>query len=48
MGRKFVICFSELNDPMDQSYFRFEEQSQPWNFGDDQLMILDEDFLRSL
>jgi len=43
------ICnsFSELNDPIDQRR-RFEEQLELGKRGDDEAMVLDEDFLRSL
>lgn len=43
------ICnsFSELNDPIDQRA-RFEEQLELGKRGDDEAMVLDEDFLRSL
>jgi lysyl-tRNA synthetase class 2 len=43
------ICnaFSELNDPIDQRA-RFEEQLELGKRGDDQAMLLDEDFLRAI
>ncbi|MEM9549364.1 MAG: lysine--tRNA ligase [Bacteroidota bacterium] len=43
------ICnsFSELNDPIDQRE-RFEAQLELGKRGDDEAMVLDEDFLRSL
>lgn len=43
------ICnsFTELNDPIDQRK-RFEEQLVLGKRGDDEAMVLDEDFLRSL
>jgi lysyl-tRNA synthetase class 2 len=43
------ICnsFSELNDPLDQRE-RFEGQLELGKRGDDEAMVLDEDFLRSL
>ena len=47
MGKKFVIAFSELNDPIDQRA-RFEEQLELSKRGDDEAMILDEDFLRAI
>ncbi len=46
---KKEICnaFTELNDPLDQRA-RFEEQIELGKRGDDEAMVLDEDFLRSL
>ena len=43
------ICnaFSELNDPIDQRA-RFEEQLELGKRGDDEAMVLDEDFLRAI
>jgi lysyl-tRNA synthetase class 2 len=43
------ICnaFTELNDPIDQRE-RFEEQIELGKRGDDEAMILDEDFLRAI
>lgn len=43
------ICnsFTELNDPIDQRR-RFEEQLELGKRGDDEAMVLDEDFLRAL
>ncbi len=43
------ICnaFSELNDPIDQRN-RFEEQLKLRELGDEEAMVLDEDFLRAL
>jgi len=47
MGQKFVTLFSELNDPIDQRQ-RFEEQLELGKRGDEEAMVLDEDFLRAL
>ena len=40
-------AYSELNDPIDQRE-RFEEQLRLAARGDEEAMVLDEDFLRSL
>ncbi len=46
-GKEILNSFSELNDPIDQRA-RFEEQLELGKRGDDEAMVLDEDFLRSL
>ena len=46
-GKELCNAFSELNDPLDQRE-RFEEQVRLGKRGDDEAMVLDEDFLRSL
>lgn len=46
-GKEICNSFSELNDPIDQRE-RFMEQLELGKRGDDEAMILDEDFLRSL
>jgi lysyl-tRNA synthetase class 2 len=46
-GKELCNAFSELNDPLDQRE-RFEEQVRLGKRGDEEAMVLDEDFLRSL
>ena len=47
MGKEIANAYSELNDPIDQRE-RFADQLALANRGDDEAMVLDEDFLRSL
>ncbi len=46
-GKEICNAFSELNDPIDQRR-RFEEQLELGRRGDQESMVLDEDFLRAL
>lgn len=46
-GKEIANSFSELNDPIDQRR-RFEEQLELGKRGDDEAMVLDEDFLRAI
>ena len=45
-GKEICNAFSELNDPIDQRA-RFEEQLELGKRGDEEAMVLDEDFLKS-
>lgn len=46
-GKEIANAYSELNDPIDQRG-RFTEQLALANRGDDEAMVLDEDFIRAL
>jgi len=46
-SKEICNAFSELNDPIDQRN-RFEEQLELGNRGDEEAMVLDEDFLRAI
>lgn len=47
IGKEICNSFTELNDPIDQRK-RFEEQLELGKRGDEEAMVLDEDFLRAL
>ena len=46
-GKELANAYSELNDPIDQEE-RFKEQMRLAEKGDDEAMIIDQDFLRAL
>ena len=46
-GKELANAYSELNDPLDQEE-RFKEQMRLAEKGDDEAMIIDQDFLRAL
>ena len=46
-GKELCNAYSELNDPIDQ-YERFVEQMRLSEKGDDEAMIIDQDFIRAL
>lgn len=46
-GKELANAYSELNDPLDQDE-RFKEQMRLADKGDDEAMIIDQDFLRAL
>ncbi len=46
-GKELANAYSELNDPIDQEE-RFQEQMRLAQKGDDEAMIIDQDFLRAL
>ncbi len=46
-GKEVANAYSELNDPIDQEE-RFKEQMRLADKGDDEAMVIDQDFLRAL
>ncbi len=46
-GREIANAFTELNDPFDQME-RFEEQTKMKEAGDDEAMVIDEDYITAL
>ena len=46
-GKELANAYSELNDPLDQEE-RFKEQMRLADKGDDEAMIIDQDFLKAL
>ncbi len=46
-GKELANAYSELNDPIDQEE-RFKEQMKLADKGDDEAMVIDQDFLRAL
>ena len=46
-GKEICNAFSEINDPIDQRE-RFEEQVKLGNRGDEEAMVIDEDYLTAL
>ncbi len=46
-GKELANAYSELNDPIDQEE-RFKEQMRLADKGDEEAMIIDQDFLRAL
>jgi lysyl-tRNA synthetase class 2 len=46
-GMEIANAFSELNDPVEQRQ-RFEQQMQQRERGDDEAMVMDEDYIRAL
>ncbi|MFH1943982.1 MAG: lysine--tRNA ligase [bacterium] len=46
-GKEICNAFSELNDPLDQRE-RFEDQAKQKAAGDEEAMVIDEDYLRAM